>query len=498
MSDTTDFSWVGADGSLHSGSAGELMRAFDAGAVPAKNPVWRQGWSEWVAMGDALAERLIEDDLEGPPTTPDVDAVPTSPMIDPDATCEELTQPLYQLVTVAPRPTPPRAAPTALPLGGTTHTVPPPVKRQSLRAPVLIGAAFGAIGAMVAAGIVASAAAEAPSPALRRAAAPKVSLPTASPTAARGCALTARPTELAPRVARTPALHVVTLSDQRVALGVTATEKTGLGLTLALDPLKVEKSELLADPRHVAGVVPSAAGAFTVDRFTRRAAGSAAFSLGMTPAGFTRIADDGAQSTIWPGQAREIISRPAVVTAPDASLAVAFRRGDDDRGVVRFGWLDAQGGKKSALGLLSVASGVVGEPTLAVTDDRAVVAYAARQPADAPWSIELASAKLGELPASTLRFGTEASRDRPALAALPGSGWLLAWVEGDRQSGRRVRAQRLTRALAPDGAVIDIGESPHPVGALALHAIGGQVLVLLAERRHRQTEVLQAARIFCR
>ncbi len=497
MSDTTDFSWVGADGTLHSGSAQELMRAFVAGSVPAKNPVWRQGWSEWVLLSDALAERLLDAEAEGPPTVPESAAVPTSPMIDPDATCEELTQPLYQLVRAAPPP--PRPVPPSLPLGGTTHTVPPPVKRPSLRTPMLVGAMLGLIGAVAAAGIVVSAAADAPARALQRAGAPKLGLrATPSPATAAGCALGARPVEIAPRVAWEPSLHAATLPDQRVAIGVTATEKTGFGLTLAIDPLKVEKSDLLADARHVAGVVPSRAGAFTLDRFTRSVPDADGFSLGMTPAGFTRIGVDGAQSTLWPGQAREIISRPAVVRAPDDNLAVAFRRGDADRGVVRFGWLDAHGRKKSELGLLSVASGVIAEPTLAVAADRVVVAYAARQPADAPWSIELASAQLGELPASTRRFGGEASRDRPAVAPLPGGRWLLAWVEGDRENGRRVRAQALAASLTAEGPVVEIAATPDPVGALVLHAAGPAVLVLFSERRHRQTEVLQAARISCR
>ncbi len=321
MSEATNFCWVGADGTLHSGSAQELMRAFVAGALPARHPVWRHGWSEWVLLEDVLAERRLEFEVDAPPTERDFESVPTSPIIDPDVTAEDLTRPL-RAVTPTP-PTlfsqhPPEASQLP-PMGGTARTVPPALHRRGVHVPALIGASVGLIGAIAAAGIVGSATVDSHGRALRRAAV-SVQLPArASSPRDFACSLDGDAMVVAPRITRGASLHAATVTERSVAVGVNATEKTGLGITLRLGPLSLERTEVVADPLHVAGVVPSTTGQFSVDRFTRRAPGREPFSLGMTPSGFTRIGEDGGQTTIWPGEAREVI--PAPCWRPSATLA---------------------------------------------------------------------------------------------------------------------------------------------------------------------------------
>lgn len=494
-----DFCWVGADGALHSGSAGELMHAFLAGTLPGEHPVWHQGWSEWVLLADVIAERRLEP-------APDTLRAP-APFSDPDATFEDVTQPLRRVSLAPPtlRSEPPPAH-ASLPPGGTAHTLPPPPARSasSLRWPAMVGAGLAAIGALAATAMLFTAT-EGARQALGRGLVPAARSPAAlaarpALAPARGCSTRGAPLEVSARVAPGASLHLDQAGGGRFAVGVTSTARTGYGLTLALEPLAVEQRSLLADPIQVAGIVPEGTG-FHVDRFSRRVHAEEPFSLGMTPAGFSRIGDDGSQTTLWPGQSSAVISRPVVARVGDAGFAVAFRRGDSDSGVIRMGWLDGRGQRRSELGMLSVASGLLDAPALAANAGGVLLAYAVRHPPDAPWGIELSPAKTGELPAATLRFGggdPEVDQQRPALAALPEGRWFLAWVEGDRVSGRRIRGRILGADLAPVGAPLELASTPSSVGALAIHAEGAELVVLFTERVRRQSEVLRAVRATCR
>jgi hypothetical protein len=529
MTDATDYCWVGADGALHSGSSRELLRAHHQGDLPSEHPVWRQGWPEWMALRDALSESHLADDETRPTERAplpawDGETSPTSPLsdrtladavrpaaTDADATLEDVTQPLWNTAWAPPtlrsEPPPiPLVRSATLPPGGTSRTLPPPVRRRRAMHPAFLGAALASLGALTAAAIVIWSAVETPSAQLRRGFAVNgplsPSAPVAQPPGPTRCSVGAR-VSLASRVAPLPTIHTEAVGPGRVAVGVTTGERSGLGVVVGLEPLRVEARSLHGDAVHVAGVLPSAGGSgasFGVDRFTRRVPGPASFSLGMTPGGFTRVGRDGAQSVLWPGQAREVISRPAIAKLGGESVAVAFRRGGDDAGVVRLGWIDARGARASELATLAVASGVVGAPALASNGERVALTYAVRQPASAPWSIELAGVGPRELPNATRRFagGTpDIDQQRPALAALPNGRWLLAWVEGSRTAGRRVRARVLDAALAPVGATLDLARSDAFVGALAAHGVGSRVLVLFSERGPRAHEALSAVTVDC-
>lgn len=495
MGEAADFCWVGADGALHSGSADELMRAYVAGLLPLRHPVWRQGWTEWLELADVLAERRLEaPDTEREPeplTEPVLTLV--RPLLDPDATAEELTQPLRPVFAFKP----PCAS---LPAGGVARTLPPPVQRpRKRRSLALLGVALALTGAATALAIVLWATDRAAVATLGRA---RVALPSPAafaPAEAGGCVVEGAPELLSERVAPGASLHLAGVNGGRVALGVTSTPKSGFGYVVALAPLAVVERQLFSDPVHLAGVVPGPGG-FGLDRFTRRVNGERSFALGMTPAGFSRIDEDGTQTTLWSGESREVISRPVLARSGDR-WAVAFRRGDDSRAAVRLGFLDARGERLSELGTLTVASGSLEGPTLAANARRFVVAHSVRQPLESPWAIEVGTAKAGELPATTLRFsGGDSTRDqrRPALAPLPNGRWLLVWAEGDRQSGRRLRAHVLDEALALEGKAIELAAVSDWVGSVAAEIQGDRVLVAFTERARPESETLRAVVMKCR
>jgi hypothetical protein len=542
MGEAADFCWVGADGALHSGTERDLMQAFLAGQLPAEHPVWRQGWSEWIPLFDALSQRRIEQgsvESEPAPTEPrpphfeelsSQSLLPVSeptwiePLpIDPDATGEDLTLPrghaaqrpsavpfpltVRSLVPETDAPPPPAifaVHPVAFsePPAALTQTL-PPSPRPSLLGPLLVAAGVALVGITATATLFALSR----EPGVERARVgvalrqvPQVSEGAPTTFACRKLAARQRIVE---RVGLSSSLSAAPRADS-VAIGGVSTERSGFALTLALDSLSVREQSVVTDPVHLGGVVPLARGAetsFVADRFASTLPGATGFRVGMTPSGFSRIADDGAQETLWPGGAAEVISRPSAASAPGAGIAIAFRRGNDDRASVRFCWLDEQGRTKSELGLLEVASGIVGPPSVANNGHDALIAYAVRQPAEAAWGIELGTSAVGKLPTQTLRLGAaDGARDQraPAVAALADGRWLVAWVEGDRQTGRELRARILDASLRPNGPPLVLAKTASSVESLLLVGAGERLALLYTERASRSWNELGAVAIECR
>jgi hypothetical protein len=509
MREAPDFCWVVSDGALTSGTLGELLAASRSGQLPMHHPVWRQGWAEWIPLADALPELAAMS--AAPPSADDTVedlTLPRAPsfasLLQPDsqptqrmkiAPADRVSVPPIPLVRPKPPPSP------SEPPQGVSHSVVPPAppRRDRLFVPAAIGSTLALAGAVVALSIVALGHG-APSE-LRRstsALALPSPIPPARASAPFRCSLVGSASVVAERVQLGTPVEATTTDAGELAIGVTSTTRTGLGLVVGDGP-RVARTEIVTDPIHLAAVVPSAqhdGATFGADRFSRTLPGSA-LSVGMTPYGFSTIGADGRATTIWPGQAAQVISRPTVVRS-GSSFAVAFRRGDDDA-TVRFGWLGADGSRASGLGVLSVASGRVEAPALAAGSEEVLVGYAVRQPADSPWSIELGRALPEQLPSSTQRMPRSSSRDQRhvGLTALPGSRWLVSWAEGDRASGRSVRARVLDANLATVGPELTLHPSEGTVTTTSATATRDGAWVAFTERTGRAIERLWAARLSC-
>ena len=126
----------------------------------------------------------------------------------------------------------------------------------------------------------------------------------------------------------------------------------------------------------------------------------------------------------------------------------------------------------------------VGTPTLASNGQAVAVAFADRASPAEPWSIRIASAALGELPAqsSPMRLpegGPGGAALAPALAGLDDGRWLMVWTEGS--GGRHeVRALTLGADLKPVGAPFAVSRRDDNAGqgALAVNAGRGFVAYL--------------------
>jgi hypothetical protein len=241
----------------------------------------------------------------------------------------------------------------------------------------------------------------------------------------------------------------------------------------------------------VSAVVPASDDAFIADRWTASVPGTRAFTVGMTPKGFSRVGEDAEQTTIWPGDPREAITRPAIVRAPSTGWAVAFRRGDGS-GSVRLGWIDEHG---AALGeLASYADGAerVSAPSIASDGRELGLAFAERS-AGGSWQIRLGRAALGKTPVELGRFGNQAQA--PALTALGTGRWLLVYVQGGES--REVRAQLLDATLRPVGAPKTLSDETSALPSLAVWTNGTRAAVLFTRDRGRERGELWATALDC-
>jgi hypothetical protein len=514
MDETADFSWVTGDGAIVSGGEQQLWAAYLAGELGDRQPVWHPSWGDWLTLGDALSRQLLE---LGPASTERrpmrFDELPDAP--DPDSTVEDLTLP-RGVPAIAP---PPRvlepvgwAAPPAIvavrPVRpsqtppGVSHTVRPAASSRSGGAAAVAGIAFALTGVVIALAFVAVTLAKSPV-AVRARSFPVLAVaargpgaPAAAP-APRACRLHGAPVTIADRVQLGTPIDVAARGGDQLGVGAVTTTKSGVGLDLALGPLSVAGRTPVADPVHVGGVVPLG-DRFRSDQFARTVDADPPFGLGMTPLGFCRIDERGVPTVLWRGEASQMISRPSVARAPAGGWVVAFRRGAET-GTIRMGWLSAAGNVASELQTFSERSGLAEAPSLATNRESVVIAFAAKQPEDAPWSLELGQAPLGKLVDSTEQVSSPGGADRraPSLAPLARDRFVLAWAEGDRRTGRSVQVAVLDERLHL-GKPLVVAPSDGAIGTTALWSDGARTVVLFSERIGRQTERLRAAALDCR
>lgn len=352
------------------------------------------------------------------------------------------------------------------------ETLPPPRSRGKL--PALLGAGLALLGALVGTTIVVLAAQHSDVPSLG-AGLGQLRLPAAaaSPALVQSCKAAGAAKRLAPIVPPGATIDARVV-DAGLAVGIATSGKRAQGITVDPETLEQKSRELFEDPVHVGGVVPLADGTFAVDRYSVRVDARPEFSVGMTPAGFSRILPDGSQQVIWPGESTEIITRPTVLHAPGVGYVVGFRRGS---GSVRVGWISEQGEKKSELA--SYASGAVhaSEPALSVSADGLVVAFS-EEDVDGDWSLHVGKSALGDLPAKTPVLSGSGAARTPAVAPLAGGRTLVAWT--DVAGHDLVRGQVLDAELSPVAPSMAWFDLERRADSLALESNGSRAALLLS------------------
>ena len=277
------------------------------------------------------------------------------------------------------------------------------------------------------------------------------------------CKIVKRPKRVAPSILQgvPPYLSSVPGSG-RVAVGIATSRAGAAGLTL--DPESLDTARTFDEPRGkpVLGVVPVTGDgvlSFVVDRddaplrFARTVDGKPSFMIGVSDDGFARVIDKKRPETLWPGEGDKKITEPRIAAVPGQGFALSFRRGGQT-GQVIAGFLGLDGSRKSELSAVDTRHRFLGTPMVAANDRDVVIAFAARPTEAAYWTIQLASARHGELPKAVKDLaippgGPGSEAISPAMAGLPSGRWFVQWTEGS-SGQRQVRGQMLGTDLAPN------------------------------------------------
>jgi len=166
-----------------------------------------------------------------------------------------------------------------------------------------------------------------------------------------------------------------------------------------------------------------------------------------------------ATHALWPLEAPDD-TKDARLTAVESlratrlgeGYAVAFRRAN----AVWVGTLQGKGDALAVDGPLARISAMgpqVGSPTLAASGETVLLAFADRASSGDPWRIRFGRTRRGQAAPEMSAFepppgGLGEHAMAPALAALPGGGFLFAWTEGP-VSTHQVRAMTLDESGAP-------------------------------------------------
>lgn len=504
---TAEWSWVDTGGHLTSGDDTDLVRAYRLGQLTAQSPVTRSGWLDWLSLSEvledlapdtepviALARRLDDEEAIATLKRPAVAPLPS--------TSEELTKPMQP--AVQPYPLPPMiVGPRSLPPVSHDVGVATGSTRASSALPVVLGLGLAAAGATLAAAIVIGAASQRVSepmaagltPPSRASDAPAAALPVA-PEATTPSRCTARGafTRVAARVPRGSAVAVAPRAPGVAAVGVNATQRTGVGLTLDVERGAVQERLPVADAQHLGGVTPLADG-FAADRYFVTVDTTPRFGVGMTPGGFARIAPDGSSNVLWPGEAAAIITRPVVTRAGDGFL-VAFRRGDG-AGSVRAGFITAQGEARGALTPFASDALTASAPAIAADGERAVLVWTesdARGRRRVVGATGTAAAGFG--PARPLDIGSGDARSAAVARLSPGR-FLVTWVASEQDGRYGIRARVFDATLSAVGAPTHWLQGEDRPESVALWADGSRALALVLRRKSSSTSELWALPAAC-
>ncbi|HVU00836.1 MAG TPA: hypothetical protein VHE30_03760 [Polyangiaceae bacterium] len=296
----------------------------------------------------------------------------------------------------------------------------------------------------------------------------------------------------------------------RVAIGFAQTEQYALGITI--DAKTLDRDQIFREfkkGKKLVSVVPTTDQGklhFQVVRTGSELESGRAvdhdppFFVGASKAGLERVRAKGERDVVWafPSEGTDV-TVPRVVSFPGVGHAVTFRRGGQ-AGTIAFGWLTEDGNKRTPLVDVPIA-GRVGTPTLAASDDQALLAVAARSGEGTPWHVVLATAKPGELPKTVREFvppagGPGGDVISPAAAALRGGRFLFQWTEGN--SGNRVvRAAVLGPDLSVDTAGVNVSPPGANAGQGAVFAHDDTGAVIFYVQNEKKSHELWGASLDC-
>lgn len=209
--------------------------------------------------------------------------------------------------------------------------------------------------------------------------------------------------------------------------------------------------------------------------------------IGMNDDGLVLGPLDRRSLKLWELPVGTLISVPEVA-AHAQGFTLALRAGRTT-GHLLLGALDPSGKPSSPLEAIGTPDAEYGRPALASGPEQTALAVSLRRSPEGPYDLMVGRAPNGRLPLELTPLdlpGVESVEPAaPALAALPEGGFALMWTEGSNWR-RRVRLARLSHALVPMGAPIDVSTPDPALGgatAGALHWASDRLLAFYYSRR---------------
>ncbi|MGE3669924.1 MAG: hypothetical protein AB7K71_09710, partial [Polyangiaceae bacterium] len=303
------------------------------------------------------------------------------------------------------------------------------------------------------------------------------------------CKLVVQPKKLLDSAYLGVAPRGISISAEKITIGLAKDSKVALGLDVNLTDLSTEKAFEERAPGRVVAVTPTPDHRFLVTHDRQKRDGAVEFNAGMT------IGARGSRlEVVRDGKATELgtlpsdeVTTPSIERAQDSgkSYALVLRSGGQE-GKLVFGWLDGDGSLKGTLGAVSMQDAFLGTPSVSTSDGNALITVATRPSSDAYWGITLASAALHQAPKSSKSFtpppgGPGGEAISPAASALSQGRWALMWTEGPRGK-HQVRAQTLDADLIPSGPAVRLSADGSDAGQGALFAHGDRALAVFFVR----------------
>jgi hypothetical protein len=301
------------------------------------------------------------------------------------------------------------------------------------------------------------------------------------PASRTACGISGGPHVIAPKAVVVSGVEAVA-ADGKIALGFAVAAKDGLAVEVDPPSLSVSATAkahahetirrlvpLVGDgPLGVAADVDHGGGRL---RSAHTIGGEQPFMVGTVDGQLAWAAHATDEPvSLWPLLSDSPVEALRGVSLGDKGYALVFRQD----GAI---WLGALTAGKTPNGLLSKVAGLgvaVGSPTLAVTGDVALVAWADRRETTDPWGVRWLTWTPGNPPNPPQEFAIPAGglgeqAMSPAVTGMSGERFLMVWTEGP-VSSHQVRALTLSSDGAPLGP-------PLTISAEGVNAGQGQVAV---------------------
>lgn len=250
-----------------------------------------------------------------------------------------------------------------------------------------------------------------------------------------GCVLQAPPSRIS-TIERTVPISAVPRADGLIALGIADTKASAAGWLY--DPLVGEPKRKLKSPAgngegdvsHVSATEPLIVDHANPD-FAFAQTLSSGLALGVGPSGLLRRGDDGATGVVWPLSAGSKVTPPRVA-ATAKGYFVAFRQGGAEGQILTL-WLGSNGVAAGPAATVEGAPKSLGTPNVALTGERGLVLFSARDDKAEPYRVYAALAAPGQNPGPVRALELPAEGGgaiAPSVATLPGERYLVQWTDG--------------------------------------------------------------------